>query len=63
MQGAHTNSIIANPVYTEAGPDTGTVCVVTLNEDGTETYEYIDADVEEKRKAEEEAQAGRNVRP
>ena len=50
-------------MYAEAGPDTGTVCVVTLNEDGTETYEYIDVDVEEKPKAEEEAQAGRNVRP
>jgi predicted aspartyl protease len=39
----------------------GTVCVVTVNDDGTEQFEYIDANVEEKRKRDDVEQV-RQVR-
>jgi len=53
---------IDSSVYAEAGPDTGTICIVTLHDDGSETHEYIDAEVDEKRKAADEEDR-RNVRP
>ena len=39
---------IDSSTYAEAGPDTGTICIVTLHDDGSETHEYIDAEVDEK---------------
>ena len=39
-----------------------TVCLVTIHDDGRETHEYIDANIEEKRKR-DEIEQGRQVRP
>ena len=39
-----------------------TVCLVTIHDDGRETHEYIDANIEEKRKRDEIEQR-RQVRP
>ena len=57
------NQVTIESPYAESGPDTGTVCIVTFHDDGSETHEYVDVDVEEKRKATDELEHGRNVRP